>query len=67
MSLLRERALVIFEEDVRSTELLKTLKARIVMQMLPTHRCDCVLNVNESLVFDGKELLSRNRFRLDIL
>ncbi len=47
-------------------ELLKTLKAKIVIQMLPPHRHDCVLIVNKSLVVDGKELLSRNRSRLDI-
>jgi len=64
MPVLRERALIIFEEDVRNVELFRTLKARIVMQMLPPHRYDCTFTVNESLIFDGKELLSGNKFRL---
>lgn len=66
MPVLRERALIIFEEDVRDVELLKNLKAKIVTQMLPPHRYDCSFIINESLTFDGKELLSGNKFRLDI-
>ncbi len=63
---LKERALIIFEEDVRNAELFKTLKARIVIQMLPPHRYDCTFTFDESLIFDGKELLSGNKFRLAI-
>ncbi len=66
MPVLRERALIIFEADVRDAELLKTLKAKMVMQMLPPHRYDCSFIIDESLKFDGKELLSGNKFRLDI-
>ncbi len=66
MPVLRERVLIIFEEDVRNMELFKTLKARIVMQMLPPHRYDCTFTIDESLIFDGKELLSGNKFRLVI-
>jgi len=66
MSVLRERALIIFEEDVRDVELLKTLKAKIVTQMLPPHRYDCTFTINKPLIFDGRELLSGNKFRLDI-
>ncbi len=66
MPLLRERALIIFEEDVRDGEVLRKLKARIVTQMLPPHRYDCTLTVEGSLVFDGRDLLDGNRFRLDI-
>lgn len=62
----RERALIIFEEDVLNAELFKTLKARIVIQMLPPHRYDCTFTIDESLIFDGKELLSGNKFRLAI-
>jgi len=66
MPVLKERALIIFQEDVQDAELFKTLKAKIVIQMLPPHRYDCIFTINESLIFDGKELLSGNRFRLDI-
>lgn len=63
---LRERALVIFEEDVRNVELLKTLKAKMVIQMLPPHRYDGSLTFDESLIFEGKELLHGEKFRLTI-
>jgi len=66
MPVLKERTLIIFQEDVQDAELFKTLKAKIVIQMLPPHRYDCIFTINESLIFDGKELLSGNRFRLDI-
>jgi hypothetical protein len=66
MALLKERALIIFEEDVRNAELLKVIKAKIVMQMLPPHRYDCTFTVDSSLVIDGKEMLNGSKFRLDI-
>jgi len=66
MHVLRERALIIFDEDVRNAELLKTLKAKIVTQMLPPHRYDCTFTIDKSLIFDGKELLSGKKFRIDI-
>jgi len=66
MPVLKERALIIFEEDVLDVELLKTLKAKIVTQMLPPHRYDCTFTINGSLTFDGKELLSGKKFRVDV-
>ncbi|MFQ5920816.1 MAG: hypothetical protein ACE5JV_02230 [Nitrososphaerales archaeon] len=47
---------------------MKNLKTRIVTQMLPSHRYDCLLTVadGDSLLLDGKELLGGGRFRLGI-
>ena len=45
MPVLKEWTLIIFGEDVRDVELLKTLKAKIVMQMLPPHRYACVIYI----------------------
>ena len=66
MPVLKERALIIFEEDVKNAELLKKLKARMVIQMLPPHRYDGILSVEDSLKFEGKELLTGKNFRSDI-
>ncbi|MFQ5970279.1 MAG: hypothetical protein ACE5J2_07295 [Nitrososphaerales archaeon] len=66
MPVLRERALLIFEEDLRNLELLKTLKAKMVTQMLPPHRYDGSLTFGQSLIFEGKELLRGEKFRLTI-
>jgi hypothetical protein len=66
MALLKERALIIFEGDVSDAELLRAIKAKIVTQMLPPHRYDCTFTVDNSLIFDGKEMLNGNKFRLDI-
>jgi hypothetical protein len=53
MALPKERALIIFEEDVRNVELFKAIKVKIVPQMLPPHRYDCTFTVDSSLMFDG--------------
>jgi hypothetical protein len=66
MPVLKERALIIFEEDVENAELLKSLKARMVVQMLPPHRYDGLLSVDKSLKFEGKELLTGERMRFEI-
>lgn len=66
MPVLRERALIIFEDEVRDGELLKKLKARMILQMLPPHRYDGTVSVDDSIRFDGKELLSGKKFMLDI-
>ncbi|MGH9923178.1 MAG: hypothetical protein ACRD38_10535, partial [Nitrososphaerales archaeon] len=66
MGLLKERALIIFEEDVCNVELFKAIKAKIVTQMLPPHRYDCTFTVDNSLTFDGKEMLNGSKFKLDI-
>ncbi|MEM2760360.1 MAG: hypothetical protein QXU32_05910 [Nitrososphaerales archaeon] len=66
MVILKERALVIFEEDVKDPEILKKLKAKIIVQMLPPHRYDGILTVENSLRFEGKELFNRGKFRFDI-
>lgn len=67
MVMLKERALIIFEEDVMDTDVLKRLRAMIVTQMLPPHRYDGTLTIDEGkILFDGKDLLSNERFRLSI-
>lgn len=66
MPVLKERTLIIFEEDVKDVELLKKLKAKIIVQMLPPHRYDGIMTVEKSLKFEGKELLSGEKFRFDI-
>jgi hypothetical protein len=66
MPVLKERALIIFEEDVKNVELLKKLRARVVVQMLPPHRYDGMLTMEQSLRFEGKELLTGEKIRLDI-
>jgi hypothetical protein len=66
MPVLKERALIIFEEDVLDAELLKTIKAKIVTHMLPPYRYDCTLIIDKSLTFDGKEMLNGNKFRLHV-
>ena len=65
MALLKERALIIFEEVVCNVELFKAIKAKIVTQMLPPHMYDCTCTVDNSLMFDGKEMPNGNKFRLD--
>ncbi|MFQ5940525.1 MAG: hypothetical protein ACE5KA_02345 [Nitrososphaerales archaeon] len=47
-------------------ELLKSLKTRMVIQMLPPHRYDGLLTVNDSLKFEGKDLLTGGKFRFDM-
>jgi hypothetical protein len=65
--MLRERALMISDDDVTNVEMLKRLRARIVTQMLPPHRYDGILTLNDSeIAFDGRDLLDNNRFRLVI-
>ncbi|MEM0364804.1 MAG: hypothetical protein QXS25_04480 [Candidatus Nitrosocaldus sp.] len=68
MVMLKERALIIFEEDVLNTDLLKTLRARIVTQMLPPHRYDGMITIDDEgmILFEGKDLLNNGRFRLSI-
>jgi hypothetical protein len=61
---LTERAVILFEEDARDLELLKTLKAWIVTQMLPPQRYDCSLVINDSIFFDGKVIIGGNRLIL---
>jgi hypothetical protein len=58
--------LIIFEDEVGDLGLLKKLRARLVVQMLPPHRYDGVLTVEDSLRFEGKELLTGERFSLKI-
>jgi hypothetical protein len=65
--MLRERALMISDDDVTNVEMLKRLRARIVTQMLPPHRYDGILTLNDrAIAFDGRDLLDNNRFRLVI-
>lgn len=67
MPLLKERALLIFEKDVLDAEVLKALRAKIVTQMLPPYRYDGVLIIEgEQLLFEGRDILNGNRFRLSI-
>lgn len=67
MPLLKERALLIFGEDVLDADTLKALRARIVTQMLPPHRYDGTMIIDEGrILFDGKDLLDNSRFRLSI-
>ncbi|MEO9365678.1 MULTISPECIES: hypothetical protein [Candidatus Nitrosocaldus] len=67
MVMLKERALMIFEEDVMNADVLKRLRAMIVTQMLPPHRYDGTLTIDEGrILFDGKDLISNERFRLSI-
>ncbi|MEM0029940.1 MAG: hypothetical protein QW572_07320 [Candidatus Nitrosocaldus sp.] len=67
MPLLKERALLIFEEDVLNAEVLKALRARIVTQMLPPHRYDGIVIVDdEQLLFEGRDILNGDRLRLSI-
>ncbi len=64
--MLKERALLISEEDI-DAEMLKRLRAKIVTQMLPPHRYDGILVLNDDgIVFDGKDILDGSRFRLVI-
>ncbi len=64
--MLKERALLISEEDI-DAEMLKRLRAKIVTQMLPPHRYDGILVLNDDeIIFDGKDILDGNRFRLVI-
>ncbi len=67
MPLLKERALLIFEEDVIDVGVLKTLRARIVTQMLPPYRYDGMLTIDgELLLFDGRDILNGDRLWLSI-
>jgi len=66
MTRLKERALIIFEDEVRDLEILKKLSARMVVQMLPPHRYDGIMTVDESLRFEGRELLTGEKFRFEI-
>ncbi|MCS6767989.1 MAG: hypothetical protein RMJ59_05615 [Candidatus Nitrosocaldus sp.] len=68
MPVLKERALLIFEDDVLDADRLKALRARIVTQMLPPHRYDGTITVDdEQILFEGRDLLDGNRFRLSIM
>jgi len=65
--MLKERALMISDDDVTNAEMLKRLRARIVTQMLPPHRYDGILTLNDKeITFDGRDLLDNNKFRLVI-
>ncbi len=58
---------MISDDDVTNVEMLKRLRAMIVTQMLPPHRYDGILTLNDKeITFDGKDLLDNNRFRLVI-
>lgn len=58
--------MLISEEDI-DAEMLKRLRAKIVTQMLPPHRYDGILVLNDDeIIFDGKDILDGNRFRLVI-
>jgi len=58
---------MISDDDVTNAEMLKRLRARIVTQMLPPHRYDGILTLNDKeITFDGRDLLDNNRFRLVI-
>ncbi len=65
--MLRERALMISDDDVTNVEMLKRLRARIVTQMLPPHRYDGILTLDDKeIAFDGRDILDNSRFRLVI-
>lgn len=58
--------MLISEEDIEA-EMLKRLRAKIVTQMLPPHRYDGILVLNDDeIIFDGKDILDGSRFRLVI-
>jgi len=58
---------MISDDDVTNAEMLKRLRARIVTQMLPPHRYDGILTLNDKeITFDGRDLLDNNKFRLVI-
>lgn len=58
--------MLISEEDI-DAEMLKRLRAKIVTQMLPPHRYDGILVLNDDgIIFDGKDILDGSRFRLVI-
>ncbi len=67
MHMLRERTLLLSMKDLSDTDMLKRLRARILIQMQPPYRYDGILELrDDTLVYEGKDILNES-VRLELI